>query len=130
MTLVRLRRYESARDRLSEATRLHPGEAAFVLSLARLLAAAPDDRVRDGERATALMQALPEDQKRLDLGETMAMTLAESGRFEEAAAWQRRAIAAAREAGQADLAQRMAGNLKLYEARRPCRTPWRAEDLP
>lgn len=130
MALVRLEQYQEARERLREGARVHPEEPVFEHALARLLAAAPDDRIRDGRQALAVMQALSEGQQRLDLGEAMAMALAEVGRYEEAAAWQRGAIAAARQAGHTDLAQRMAGNLRLYEARRPCRTPWRDEDLP
>jgi tetratricopeptide (TPR) repeat protein len=130
MTLVRLRRYQEARDRLRDATKVYPDQPQFALALARLLAAAPDDRVRDGRQAMAVMQALPDEQRRMDSGETMAMTLAELGQYEEAAAWQRSAMAAARQAGREDLAGRMDENLRLYEARKPCRTPWRAEDLP
>jgi tetratricopeptide (TPR) repeat protein len=130
MALVRLRRYQEARDRLSDATKLHPDQAGLAHALARLLSAAPDDRVRDGRRAMAVMQGLADEQRRMDSGETMAMMFAELGQYEEAAAWQREAMAAASRAGRADLAQRMAGNLRLYEARRPCRTPWRDEDFP
>ena len=130
MALVRLQRYQEARALLSDAVEVYGNQPEFAHALARLLAAAPDDRVRDGERALAVMLALPEDQRRVDLGETMAMTFAELGQYEEAVAWQRGAIVAARQAGREDLAQRMAESLRLYEARQPCRTPWRDEDLP
>ena len=130
MALVRLQQYQEARERLREAAQIHPENPWFSHALARLLAAAPDDRVRDGRQALAVMQALSEEQQGVDLGETMAMVLAEVGRYEEAAAWQRGAMAAARQEGHTDLAQRMAENLRLYEAGRPSRTPWRDEDLP
>lgn len=130
LALVRLGRNLEARDRLGEGARIHPDRPEFVYALARLLAAAPDDRVRDGRRALAVMQALPEDQRRADFGETMAMAFAEAGRYEEAAAWQRDAIAAATRAGNADLAARMSDNLKLFEAGKPSRTPWRRDELP
>jgi hypothetical protein len=109
---------------------VHAAQPGFTHALARVLSAAPDPQVRDGRQAMALMQALPEEQRRLDLGETMAMVLAEVGQYEEAATWQRGAIDAARRMGNERLAQRMAGNLRLYEAGRPCRTPWRDEDQP
>jgi hypothetical protein len=130
MALVRMERYQDARDRLRAALEIHAAQPGFTHALARLLAAAPDPQARDGRQAMALMQALPEAQRRLDLGETMAMVLAEVGEYEQAAAWQRDAIAAARGKGDRGLAQRMEGNLRLYDARRPCRTPWRAEDQP
>ena len=130
MALVSLQRYQEARDLLSSGVELHPDLPEFAHALARVLSAAPDARVRDGRRALAVMLALPEDQLRVDLGETMAMTFAELGQYEEAVAWQRGAIGAARQAGREDLAQRMAENLRLYEAQQPCRTPWRDQDQP
>ena len=130
MALVSLQRYQEARDLLSDGVDLHPDLPEFAHALARVLAAAPDARVRDGRRAMAVMQALSEEQRRLDLGETMAMTFAELGQYEEAAAWQRNAMEAARQAGREGLAQRMAGNLRRYEVGQPCRMPWRDEDLP
>ncbi|OFW29416.1 MAG: hypothetical protein A3H97_17210 [Acidobacteria bacterium RIFCSPLOWO2_02_FULL_65_29] len=125
MTLVHLERYREARDRLSEARRVHPDEPELTDLLVRLLAAAPDDQVRDGHQAMALMQELLKGPPRGDVRETMAMTLAELGRYDEAVSWQHRAIAAAEQAGRADLARLMARNLALYEQRKPCRTPLR-----
>jgi hypothetical protein len=58
----------------------------------------------------------------------MAMTLAELGRFQEAVTWQREAMAAAKQTGRSDMSVGMAENLKLYERRQPCRTPWRDDD--
>jgi tetratricopeptide (TPR) repeat protein len=128
MALVRLRRYQEARDRLTDGMNAYPDQPGFAHALARLLAAAPDDRVRDGPRALALMQTLLRQQKTMALAETMAMTLAESGEYEQAVEWQRDAIAVAREAGRSDLIQPMTASLRLYEAHRPCRTPWRDDD--
>jgi hypothetical protein len=108
--------------------KVHPDQPAIAQALARLLAAAPDDRVRDGRRAMVVMQSLLKKPQGTDLGETMAMTLAELGQYEEAVAWQREAMAAAERGGRADLVQRMAENLKLYERHMPCRTPWRDDD--
>jgi tetratricopeptide (TPR) repeat protein len=129
-TLVRLRRYLEARDRLDEARRVHPGEPELTDLLVRLLAAAPDDRVRDGRRAMALVQELLNGPPPVEARETMAMTLAELGQYDEAARWQREAIAAAEQAGRPDLARLMADNLALYEQRRPCRTPLRERTSP
>jgi tetratricopeptide (TPR) repeat protein len=122
-TLVRLERYREARDRLNEARRIHPGEPELTDLQVRLLAAAPDDQVRDGHQAMALLQERLKGAPQVDVRETMAMTLAELGRYDEAVRWQREAIAAAKQAGRVDLARLMADNLALYERRRPCRTP-------
>src|SRR5688572_2610777 len=110
--------------------KVHPDQVEFAHALARLLAAAPDAHVRDGRRAMTLMQELVKVQRGFDFGETMAMTLAELGKFEEAAALQRDVIRDVTQAGENDLARLMTGNLRLYESRRPCRTPWRNNELP
>jgi tetratricopeptide (TPR) repeat protein len=128
LTLIRLRRYEEARDRLHEAVRTNPNPP-IAHALARVLAAAPDSRVRDGREAEAIMLKLSAEEQRLDQGETMAMVLAERGRYEEAAAWQRHAIESALQAGQRERAALMARNLRLYESREPSRAPWREDEL-
>ena len=124
MALVRLARYLEARDVLSQEAKLHPDQPAIAHALARLLAAAPDDRVRDGRRAMKVMQELLKKPQTTDLGETMAMTFAELGQYEEAVAWQRKTIAAAERGGRTDLVQHLSDNLRLYERHMPCRTPW------
>ncbi|MCY4602283.1 MAG: tetratricopeptide repeat protein [Acidobacteria bacterium] len=126
MVLVSQDRWPEAREELEDGMAQYPSAPAFPLALARLLAAAPDSGVRDGRRAVAVMERLSEEQQRMDLGETMAMALAEAGRYEEAAALQREAIAAA----PAELAPRMEANLALYESGRPSRTPWRDGEIP
>ena len=128
MALVRLARYAEALQRLRAAMDLRPGEPAFPLAVARLLAAAPDPRVRDGSEALVLAQAVEETHKTTAVAETMAMALAELGRFAEAVEWQRVAMAGAAAGGQAGTSRRMAANLALYRLGRPCRTPWRDDD--
>jgi tetratricopeptide (TPR) repeat protein len=128
-SLVRLRRYAEARDRFEAAARDYPSDLAFAQATARLLAAAPDDRVRDGRRALSIVQSLLDRGLRgFDVLETMAMAQAEVGQFSGAATWQRDAIATAeRTAGRA-VAERITDNLRLYDARKPCRTPWRPDE--
>lgn len=128
LALVRLTRHPEALRRLRAAMDLHPDETAFPLAVARLLAASPDPRVRDGTEALALAQAVEATLKTTAVAETMAMALAELGRFGEAVEWQRAAMAGAAAAGQAGASQRMAANLALYRLGRPCRTPWRDDD--
>ena len=128
MALVRLARYAEAGERLNRATQVHPDRPQFPHALARLLAAAPDDGVRDGARALELMRSLAASQQTTAVAETMAMTLAELGLFAEAVEWQRVAMAIAAKAERPDVAQRMAANLTLYLRRQPCRSPWRDDD--
>jgi tetratricopeptide (TPR) repeat protein len=128
MALVRLGRYQEARARLESATKTWPDQPGFLHALARLLAAAPDDRVRDGARATSIMNELLKTQQTIAMAETMAMALAESGRFDDAAQWQRDAVRAATESKRDDLVRKLSANLRLYESRQPCRTPWTPDD--
>jgi tetratricopeptide (TPR) repeat protein len=127
--LVRLRRYREARDWLAEATRVQPDQPDLALALARILAAAPDNSVRDGARAMAIAEELFKGTKTTALGETLAMALAEVGQYEEAVKIQRGVLDAARRAGLQSEVREMGANLRLYEQRLPCRTPW-ADDNP
>jgi tetratricopeptide (TPR) repeat protein len=129
IALASLGRYREARDWLIDATALAPDHPELAHALARLLATAPDATVRDGARARAIVEALLKGQKTTDLGETMAMTLAELGDYSEAAAIQREIMAAAGRAGLHDAVQRMAENLRLYERHQPNRTPWRPDEV-
>ena len=129
MALVRLRRYAEARTVLEEAVRVHPEQPGLAHALARVLASAPDDAVRDGPRALAIMQSLEKTTTpNLALVETSAMALAESGRFADAIARQRQAIAMATAARRADVATRLSENLRRYESNMPARTPWADDD--
>ncbi len=96
----------------------------------RLLAAAPDARVRDGQAALALMRdVLAREPRRVDVNEMMAMTQAELGQFGEAVTWQREALAAAEQLGRPELVGRLTAALNRYEQRQPCRTPWSDDDF-
>ena len=128
MALVRLGRYREARDWFDEASRLHPDRPDLQYALARLLAAAPDDRVRDGQRAQAIIERLVESNKTIDLGETLAMALAERGQFTEAVALQRQLMEASIRQGLDAVTKRMAANLLRYERGQPCRVPWTTDD--
>lgn len=136
MTLALLDRYVEARDRLTDLMRTFPDEPRFRRTLARLLAAAPDDRVRSGRRAlTMAAELLDQRQQSVDeglaVGETYAMALAESRQYTTAAAVQRDVRATAEKADASDeVVRRLADNLSRYERGLPCRRPWTAEELP
>lgn len=132
MALVQLGRYREAHDRLATAMDAFPRETSFAHALARLLAAAPDPTIRNGRRAMTLVEQVmdAEPEPTLDLGETMAMTLAEVGRFGQAAEVQRALIGAAELARLPDVVRRLRVNLRRYERGEPCRTPWPADAMP
>jgi len=133
VALVTLRDYPRARERLTSAMATHRNSPELAQALARILAASPDDRVRDGARAVALMQPLVKSQAdpAPDVCEAMAMALAEAGDYERAAVWQRRAIAAAERVDrESPMRLEMVENLTLFERGRPSRTPWADYALP
>lgn len=130
MALIRLRRFLEARDTLADGMKNHPDQSTFGHALARLLAAAPDDRVRDGRRALTLIDQLVKGPQSIELAETTAMALAESGRYSEAVGVQRDALTAATTAHLAKAQQRITENLRLYENRKPCRNPFGEDELP
>jgi superkiller protein 3 len=127
-SLIRLARYADARQSLSEGMTRFPNEPAFPLLLARVLAAAPEARFRDGRQAMDLVQKLLAGDKRgVELCETVAMVFAEVGDFDAAIKWQREGIDAARRAGDPLVPMRET-SLKQYQAHRPSRVPWRADE--
>ena len=90
LALVRLRRYRDAKAWLEESARVLPDRPELSHALARILAAAPDDTVRDGARAMTLVQELMKGNQTTVVGETMAMALAELGQFSDAVDVQKR----------------------------------------
>ena len=122
LALIRVERYGEARDRLEGAVDADRDRPELAHTLARLLAVAPDDRVRDGQRAMRLVQELMKGTRTTELGETYAMALAEVGDYQRAAAVQRDILAVVRRGGSPADAQRLERNLRLYESGRPNRT--------
>lgn len=118
-TLVRLTRYGEARRRLDEALGQMPGSGLLAHAAARLLAASPDPSVRDGERALKLALAVWQAQPAAFHAETVALALAELGRCDEAATWQRTAAGRAQSESPGRLAG-INGVLAAYEKGPPC----------
>ncbi len=115
--LVRTGDWARARARLEEGLGRLPQSANLAHVLARLLVTAPDPELRDGQRALELANGVFRARDSLEHGETVAMALAESGRFEEAAAFQQRLLDRVRQAGEAELARRLESNLSRYRRR-------------
>lgn len=117
-------RCAEARGGLETALARLPQEGELAHLLARVLAACPAAEARDGEAALALalrvFQALPN----VEHAETVALALAELGRYTEAEEWQNRALGEARRtgAGEAVLAL-LEERLALYRQGRPWRMP-------
>ncbi len=112
--------YAAATTRLEEALAKFPDELPIKDILARHLAAAPDQAVRNGSRAVELALDLFDNVPSPESAETLAMAYAEAGRFEDALKWQRQLIAELVPDSDPELAKRLAANLTLYERGEPC----------
>jgi len=116
--LVAAGRPAEAREELRRAVQLSPDWPVALADLAFLLATAGDPALRDGrealrlaERACSLTQ-----RKAVTPLDALAAAYAEMGRFAEAVAAAREAIAVAKASGQDGLASRIESRLKFYEA--------------
>ena len=112
--------YAKARADFEKAVELvgkQPGFAGYHTSLAVLLAACPDAKVRDGKKALEVARRAHE----LAQGPTelaaLAAAHAELGEFDQAVEWQTKAIAAAPKT----LSNQYQQRLKLYQDRKPYR---------
>lgn len=123
--LVRHGRYAVARQRFEAAHRTMPEAGRTLAAFARFLAACPDLEQRDGRRALEMASRVYRATNNVRDAEIVALALAETGRCEEAADWQRKALEAARQAGAERLARALDETLQLLE-RRPCRLPGRS----
>jgi tetratricopeptide (TPR) repeat protein len=104
------------------------GQSASVESInhwAWILATAPDDQLRDGNRALQLAIRICQitSNRAPRYLDTLAAASAEVGRFDQAITTEQQAIALAQQGGFTKLAQEMALRLKLYQAHQPYRDP-------
>lgn len=121
ISLLASAQWAEAARRLEAGVERLPQDPALRLLLARLLAAAPDAAVRDGERALELARGLHRERPSVRHAETLAWALAETGRFEEAADLVRHALEVVRRAGDARLGRSLQELLTGLEAVRPFR---------
>jgi tetratricopeptide (TPR) repeat protein len=106
-----------------EALRLTPDFSDALNELARLLACAPEDSLRDGAEAVKLAEkacALTNNQQ-ANMLTTLAAAYAEAGRFQDAIAAAQRARALAASNGQSVLAAKAGELLELCQSGRPLR---------
>jgi tetratricopeptide (TPR) repeat protein len=99
-----------------------PSDPVIVKQVAWLLAAAPEDKRRDGREALQLIESIPQDPRHVDIQwqEVHAAALAEVGRFDDAIAASRRAVEAAQSIHSKRLPELQA-QLAIYQAGKPWR---------
>ena len=124
VALTKAGRHAEAMDSLERSSKALPRNMPLAAAAARLWATCPDDRFRDGPKALKLAKSLLRASSSLEHAETLAMAFAETGNYDEARKWQRKAIEAAGRLDRDDAMPRLKKNLALYENDKPCRTPW------
>jgi tetratricopeptide (TPR) repeat protein len=115
------KQYKQALSVLEKGHAQFPQKGPTTVTLAYLLAAAPQLELRDGRRALELAQRAYQATGAAGHGALVAMALAELGRCDEAADWQRRMMAKAASEAKPELAARLKAELERYERARPCR---------
>ena len=121
-TLLALSRHSVVRQRLEEGLEALPRSAELAHLLARHLVTAPTADLRDGARGLELARNLFNALPTLEHARTVSMALAEVGRFQEAAEWQRQLISRAETEGSGDLVV-LRQELERYLGGAPVRLP-------
>jgi tetratricopeptide (TPR) repeat protein len=121
--LLKLGRAAEAMPHFREALAIEPDNYQMLIYVARVLAADENPQVRNGKDALALADEanqLTASPQAVGL-DTLAMALAENGRFDEAAQAENQAVSLAAAAGQNDDVNLMQERLRLYKKSQPYR---------
>ncbi|QDU39628.1 tetratricopeptide repeat protein [Maioricimonas rarisocia] len=120
-----LGRYREARETLESDLAAGLTATPIQVTLARILAACPDEDVRDGPRALELARPLFQDQQSVVYAESLAMAYAETGEFDRAVDTQQWALERVRSApGASRLVPHVELRGESYRQQKPCRIPW------
>ncbi len=99
MALILAARFGEARVKLQDALRSFPRHEGFALTQVRLLATAPDPRVRDGSLAVAIAERVYAERREPPVRQALALAYAARGSFAEAVELQRQLVLEAEGAG-------------------------------
>ncbi len=119
--LLAKKEYRQALEALERGHARSPQKGLTTATLAYLLAASPQQDLRDGRRALELARAAWDATGAAQHGALVALALAELGRCDEAADWARQMIARATEEKNPSLTEKLNAELKRYETARPCK---------
>ncbi len=124
--LEKQRDFQAAIEHYDEAVRLAEKPGTATLRLIWLLAACPDDRVRDGARAIQLAERVANLTQRRNPAvlDALSLAYAEAGRFEDASRTAASALALAEQSRERALASEIRNRLSTFKSKRP----WRQHD--
>jgi tetratricopeptide (TPR) repeat protein len=102
-----------------QALNMRPKEPGLLNNLAWVLATSPDDKLRDGKRAIELAKLGCEvtEYKEAHILSTLAASYAESGAWDEAIKWSKKAV----EIGGEEIDDQLKKELASYEQKKPWR---------
>jgi tetratricopeptide (TPR) repeat protein len=102
-----------------QALKVQPKDSGVLNNLAWVLATSPDDMLRDGRRAIELARQACEvtEYKEAHILSTLAAAHAESGEWEEAIKWSKKAV----ELGGEEIDDQLQKELASYEQKKPWR---------
>lgn len=129
LSLILQGSYDAALAALEAGLERLPRQPILLDMTARFLATCPDDRLRDGARAETLARRALGLAPSIDATETLAMALAEQGRFDEAIELQSEVVAREPQPGSPSSEQRLE-RLALYRKRIAVRSPWQTTAQP
>lgn len=124
MALLLDESYVDARLALEQSTARLPGDLALAHLLARLLATCPEGGVRDARLGHELAIEVHRVAPSPDHAQTVAMALAGLGRFEEAVAWQARAVEEIGATGSEPALRQARARLALFRRGERSLAPW------
>jgi tetratricopeptide (TPR) repeat protein len=112
--------------------RLEPGKVATEISLAWILATAPEDALRDGRRALNLAQQanVTSADRNLMTWRVLAAAYAETGQFQEAINAAKEGARRAQAYRQSSIVQQLQLDLSLYQQEIPLRDPTHGRGVP
>ncbi len=102
-----------------QALKIRPEEPGVLNNLAWVLATSPDDKIRDGKRAIELAKKGCEvtEYKEAHILSTLAASYAESGEWDKAIEWSKKAV----ELGGEQIDEQLQKELASYEQKKPWR---------
>ncbi len=114
--------YAGAVAAVEQALAQKPRDPGTLKQLAWLLTTSDDESVRDGKRALAILTAIPQDPKYVDIQylEVLSAAHAEMGDFDQAVAIAERALAEARKI-KSRRVKEFVERVELYQAKQPFR---------
>ena len=120
---IQVGKYDLAIENLSKAIELKPNNTDVLNKLAWLFAAVDNTSIHNAPKAVEFAQRSCELTGYKDpmLLDTLAVSYAAAGRFDEAKATAEKAFNIAKETGREDLANKIKKRIKLYETGQPYR---------